>query len=86
MAVRVVEINAATAVEVVDLPRPLAAKIRVVRDTPGADAGECGVENRFADQEGVVLGEVRRVGKIEGDTVSGADRDAVAPLGSRFQV
>jgi hypothetical protein len=56
MAVRVVEIDAATAVEVVDLPGPLAAKIRVMRDAPGADTVECGIEHGFADQEGVVLG------------------------------
>jgi hypothetical protein len=45
MAVRVVEIDAATAVEVVDLPGPLAAKIRVRRDAPGADTAECGIEH-----------------------------------------
>src|SRR5690348_1348679 len=87
MAVRIVEIDAATLVEVVDLPGSFAAKIRVMRDTRGADAGKCGVELSFADQEGVVLGaEVSRVRKIEGDPVAGADWDEMAPLGSGFQV
>ena len=44
MTVRIVEIDAATLVEVVDLPGPFAAKIRVMRDTRGADAGKCGVK------------------------------------------
>jgi hypothetical protein len=87
MAVRVVEIDAATPVEVVDLPGPFAAKIRVMRDARGADAGKCSVELGFADQKGVVLGaKVRCVGKIEGDPVAGAYRDEMASLGSGFQV
>ena len=54
VAAWIVEINAAGAIEVVDLARPLAAKICVMRDTAGSHAGESGVELRFADQEGVM--------------------------------
>lgn len=55
VAVGVVEIDAAAAIEVVDLARPLAAEVRVVRDAGGADARECGVELGFADQEGIMI-------------------------------
>jgi hypothetical protein len=41
VAVGVVEIDAAAAVEVIDLARPLAAEIRIMCDAGGADAGEC---------------------------------------------
>jgi hypothetical protein len=54
VAVGVVEIDAA-AIEVVDLTRPLAAEVRVVRDAGGVDARECGVELGFADQEGIMI-------------------------------
>src|SRR5262252_3066356 len=40
MAVGIVEIDAAAAIEVVDLAQPLAAEVRVVLDAVGADAGE----------------------------------------------
>src|SRR5215472_992715 len=87
MAVQIVEIDATTPVKVIDLPEPFAAKIRVMGDTRGSDAGKCGIELSFADQEGVVLGaEVCRVGKIEGDPVAGTNWDEMAPLGSGFQV
>jgi hypothetical protein len=43
MAVRIVEIDAATAIEMVDLARLLATEIRVMLDTGGADAGESSV-------------------------------------------
>src|SRR5215472_7404482 len=89
MAVRIVEIDAATPVKVIDLPGPFAAKIRVMRDTRGPDAGKCAVELSFADQEGVVLGaEVCRVGKIEGDPVAGANWDEMPHSGpaSRFRM
>src|ERR1700736_6728200 len=87
MAVGVVEIDAAAAVEVVDLARSLAAEIRVMGDAGGADAGEGGVELCFVDQKGEVPRvEVRRVGKIEGDAVARLDRYKVAPFGPGLQV
>src|SRR6267143_6094103 len=87
VAVGVVEIDAAAAVEVIDLARPLAAEIRVMRDAGGADAGEGGVELRFADEESVVLrAKTLRVGKIEGDPVGRLDRHEMAPFGPRLQV
>src|SRR6266481_5391501 len=87
MTVRVVEIDAAAAVEVVDFTRPLATEICVMRDASGADAGECRVELGVADQESEVPRvEVRGVGKIEGYPVVGLDRHKVAPFGSCLQV
>jgi hypothetical protein len=56
VAVRVIEIDAPAAVVVIDLAGPLAAKIGVVRDTPGANTRQSGVELGLADQEGVVPG------------------------------
>src|SRR5271166_745221 len=85
--VRVVEIDAAAAIEVVDLTGPLAPEIRIVLDAGGADTGKGGVELGFADEEGVVLGaEALCVGKIEGDPVACLDRHEVAPFGSRLQI
>src|ERR1700752_1637828 len=55
VAVRVVEIDAPAAIEMIDLARPLTPEIRVVLDTAGADAGESSVEFGIADQEGIVL-------------------------------
>src|SRR6516162_958391 len=87
VAVRVVEIDAAAAIEMIDLTRPLAAEIRVVRDTNGTNASEGGVEFGIADQEGIVLrAEALGVGKIEGDPVARLDRNEVAPFWSRLQV
>jgi hypothetical protein len=51
VAVRVVEIDAPAAIEMIDLARPLTPEIRVVLDTAGADAGESSVEFGIADQE-----------------------------------
>src|SRR5271166_1164937 len=87
MPVRVVEIDAAAAIEVVDLAGPLASEIRVMLDAGGADTGECGVEFGVANQKGVVLrAKALGVGKIEGDSVARLDRDEVAPFRSRLEV
>ena len=48
VAARIVEIDPAPAIEVVDLARQLAAEIGVVADTGGADASERRVELGFA--------------------------------------
>src|SRR5271163_5332932 len=87
MPVRVVEIDAAAAIEVVDLAGPLASEIRVMLDAGGADTGECGVEFGVANQKGVVLrAKALGVGKIEGDSVARLDRDEVAPFRCRLEV
>src|SRR3954447_21161050 len=70
VAVGIVEIDAAAAVEMVDLARPLAAEIRIVGDARGADAGEGRVEFHLADQE-------REVSRVE---VRGVDKSRVTPL------
>ena len=54
MPVRIVEIDASAAIEMVDLARLLATEIRVMLDAGGADTGECRVKLLFADQEGEV--------------------------------
>jgi hypothetical protein len=55
VTVRVVEVDAPAAIEMIDLARPLAPEIRVVLDTAGADAGESSVEFGIADREGIVV-------------------------------
>ena len=55
MPVRVVEIDAAAAVTLIDLAWPLTAWRRVVPDAAGADARERRVELRLADKERIVL-------------------------------
>src|SRR5271166_3316388 len=87
VAIRVVEIDAAAAIEMINLAGPLTAEICIVRDTGGADAGEGGIEFRVADQEGIVLrAKALRVGKIERDSVPCLDRHEMAPFRSRLQV
>src|SRR6516164_1375971 len=87
VAVRVVEIDAAAAIEMIDLAGPLTAKIRVVLDAARADTGESRVEFRVADQERIVLRtEALGVRKIEGDAVPGRDRHEMTPFRSRLQV
>src|SRR6516162_549138 len=87
MPVGVVEVDAATTILMVYLARPLAAKIRVMLDATGANAGEGRVELRLADQKGEMpRAEVRRVGKIEGDPIVGLDRHEVTPFRSGFEV
>src|SRR5260370_35236241 len=87
MSVRVVEIDPAAAIAMVDLAGAVAAGCGVVLDPRGAGAGERRIEFRLADQEGVVLGsELLAIGKIEGDAIGGADRHEVAPFRSRFEV
>src|SRR6516165_12650354 len=87
VAVRVVEIDAAATIEMIDLAGTLAAEIRVVLHPGGADAGEGGIEFRVADQESIVLrAEALGVGKIESDPVARLDRNEVAPCWSRLQV
>jgi len=81
VTVRVVEIDAAAAIEMIDLARPLATEICVMLNAGGADAGERRVKLLFAYQEGVVLrAESLGVRKIEGDPVTGLDRYEGAPI------
>src|SRR6266446_1981934 len=81
VAVGAIEIDAAAAVEVVDLAGPLTAEIRVVRNARAADAGQSGVELRLGHQESVVLGvKIGGVPVVERDPVARADRYELAPL------
>ncbi len=56
MAVRVIEVQAAAAVAVVDLVRPGPAGVGLVRQALLPDAAERRVELLLADEERVVLG------------------------------
>ena len=87
MPVRVVEIDAAAAVALIDLARPLATGRRVVPDAAGADARERRVELRLADEERIVLRpEILAIGEIERDAVRGADRREMAPFRTSLQI
>src|SRR5437764_8112155 len=87
MSVRVIEIDPAAAVAVVDLAGALSTRSGVLPNTAGADPHECGVEFRLADEERVVLRpELLAIGEIERDAVRGSDRHEMAPFRPGFQV
>src|SRR3954452_22658939 len=87
MAVRVVEIDPAAAVTVVDFARPLAARGGIVPDAARTDARQRRIELRFADEEGVMLRpEILAIGEIERHAVGGADRCEMAPFRTGLQV
>src|SRR5438132_12364626 len=87
VAVRVIEIDPAAAVAMVDLAGPLAAGRCVVLDPAVTDPRERRVELRLADQKGIVLRpEILPLGEIEGDPVAGPHRCEMAPFRSGFQV
>src|SRR6516165_4960219 len=54
VAVRVIEIDAAATIEMIDLAGTLAAEIRVVLHPGGADARQRRIELRFANQDSEV--------------------------------
>jgi hypothetical protein len=55
MALRIVKINASTAIEVIDLTAPVTVEVSIERDSRAFDAGQRGVEFPLAYQERVVL-------------------------------
>jgi hypothetical protein len=55
VTIRVVEVNAPAAIEMIDFAGPLTHKIRVKYDTFVTQAGECGFEFLLAYQEGAVM-------------------------------
>src|SRR6516225_5037220 len=87
VTVGVVEINAATAVQMIDLARLGAPRIGAIPDALRADAGERGVELGVADKER----EMPRTKlfariEIEGHSVRSLHRDEMAPFRSRFEI
>jgi hypothetical protein len=86
MAVRVVKIDAATAIQVVDFATSCAVKVRVEFNSSALNAGENSVELRFRHEEcAVLMADVRVVSVVDCDPVSCADRDEMRPLRSCLQ-
>src|SRR5215472_14562820 len=85
MAVRVLEVQSAAAVPVVDHPRTGLARIGPVRKVLVADPVEGRIEFFVTDEEGVVLGRDLSggLGEVQGDVVGGLDRAIVKTCGSR---
>src|SRR4029077_515773 len=86
VTVGVVEIDAATAVQMIDLARLRAPRIGVIPDALSADAGERRVELGVADKERVMPRKklFARI-EIEGHAVRCLHRDEMAPLRPRLK-
>src|SRR6266581_8990102 len=79
--VRVVEADAATPPQVVDLTGPLVMRTGIVGDPGAAKASERGIELRLAGQEDTMMGaESLSVHVGQADTVAELDRDGLFPL------
>src|SRR6516162_7404606 len=87
VAVGIVEVQAAAAVTVADLPPPGLARIRPVRQILLADAAERGVELLLAHEERVMLGRYLLVGlgEVQRDAVVRLDHQEVPEAGRRGQ-
>src|SRR6516162_10527795 len=85
--VRVVEIDAATAVQMIDLAGLGAPRIGVITDAPSANAGERRVELGVADKERVMSRTklFTRI-EIECHAVRCLDRDEMAPFRPRLEI
>src|ERR1700757_1842167 len=87
VTVGVVEIDAATAVQMIDLAGLGAPRIGVIPDALGADAGERRVELGVADKERVMpRSELFARIEIEGHAVRCLDRDEMAPFRPRLKI
>src|SRR5580700_4190124 len=87
VTVGVVEIDAATAVQMIDLAGLGAPRIGVILDALGADAGERGGKFGVADKEGVVpRPEFFARIEIQGHAVSRLNRDEMAPFRPRLEI
>jgi hypothetical protein len=89
MTVRIVEIDAAAAKEVVNFAGPLAAKVRIMRDAGVADPGECRVEfNTIGDDTTrlvirLVAGDVS-LSRIRWCGFKTLVKHGIAPMGARM--
>src|SRR3981081_522854 len=87
VTVGVVEIDAATTVEMIDLAGLGAPRIGVIPDALSADTGERRVELGVADKEGVMpRPELFARIEIEGHAVCSLHRDEMAPFRPRFEI
>ena len=87
VTVGVVEIDAATAVQMVDLARFGAPRIGVILDALSADAGERRIKFGVAYKEGVMpWPELFARIEIEGHAVRCLDRDEMAPFRARLEI
>jgi hypothetical protein len=87
MTVRVIEIDSAATMQMIDLAGLGAPRIGVIADALSADTGERRVELGVADKEGVMSRpELFTRIKIEGNTVRNPDRDEMAPFRPRFEI
>ena len=87
VTVGVVEIDAATAVQMIDLAGLGTPRIGVITDAPSADAGERRVELGVADKEGV-MSRTKLFTRIviEGHAVRCLDRDEMTPFRPRLEI
>src|SRR5271156_1459857 len=87
VTVGVVEIDPATAVQMIDLAGLGAPRIGVIPDALSADAGERRVELGVADKEGVMpRPELFARIEIQGHAVRCLDRDEMAPFRPRLEI
>src|SRR6266404_742244 len=87
MTTRIVEINAAAAVQVIDLAGFGAPRIGVIPGAQSADAGERRVELGIADEESIMpRPELLARIEIEGHPVSCFDRNEMAPFRPRLEI
>jgi hypothetical protein len=87
VTVGVIEIDTATAVQMIDLAGLGATGIGIIPDALSADAGEGRVELGVADKEGVMpRPELFARIEIEGHAVRCVDRDEVAPFRPRLEI
>src|SRR5215470_1415931 len=87
VTVGVVEIDAATAVQMIDLAGPGAPRIGVIPDTLSADAGKRCVELGVADKERVMpRPELFARIEIEGHAVRSLHRNEMAPFRPGFEI
>src|SRR5215471_1968768 len=87
VTVGVIEIDAATAVQMIDLAGLGSARIRVIPDALSANTGERRVELGVADKERVMPRTklFARI-EIEGHAVRCLDRDEMAPFWPRLEI
>src|SRR5215468_9398153 len=87
VTVGVLEIDAATAMQMIDLAGLGTPRIGVITDAPSADAGERRVELGVADKERVMSRTklFTRI-EIEGHAVRCLDRDEMAPFRPRLEI
>src|SRR5216683_1106749 len=86
MTIRVVEVHAAAAVQVIDLTWPFAAEVRIEHEPLVTKMGKRRVELHIAYQESAVIRlEMPGVDKVDRDAIACPDGHERAPLRSRLE-